>query len=86
MNPNNPLLPPLNGWETAELSTLQDGLKLSFRERLLWLQDMMEFADRFAGAASGRKLDREGNIIPVIMSSKRSPAESPVVRRPVVSP
>jgi hypothetical protein len=57
---------PLTGWETAELSTLQDGLKLSFRERLLWLQDMLAYADRFGGVISGRKLDREDNIVPVV--------------------
>lgn len=63
MNSNKP---PLNGWEAAELSTLQDGLKLSFRERLLWLQDMLTFADRFGGVVSGRKLDREDNIVTVV--------------------
>lgn len=63
MNSSKNNLPPENGWEAAELSTLQEGARLTFRERLLWLQDMLEFAERFGGAASGRKLDRDGNII-----------------------
>ncbi len=66
MSSNKQSDPPPNAWEAAELSTLQDGLKLSFRERLLWLQDMLTYADRFGGAVSGRKLDREGNIVTVV--------------------
>ncbi len=63
MNSSKDITPSENGWEAAELSTLREGARLTFRERLLWLQDMLEFADRFGGAASGRKLDRDGNII-----------------------
>lgn len=66
----------LTGWEEAELNTLQEGARLSFRERLLWLQDMLEFADRFCGTASGRKLDRDGNIVPVVQSRQSPGGES----------
>ena len=58
-----------SGWKAAELSTLQEGLRLTFRERLLWLSDMLDFADRFCGAASGRKFDHAGNIVPVDLTS-----------------
>ena len=76
MNSNSPLGPPL--------SMLQDGLKLSFRERLLWLHDMLDFADRFGGATSGRKLDRDGNIVQAVRSSRLSALKSPVVSSSVV--
>jgi hypothetical protein len=58
--------PALSGWENTGLSTLQDGLKLTFRERLLWIQDMLDCTDRFGGAISGRMLDPDGNIVIVV--------------------
>ncbi len=54
---------PRSGWEAAELSTLREGLALSFRERLLWLEETLASVERICGAVSGRKLDRDGNIL-----------------------
>lgn len=66
MSSTDPHSPLPSGWETAELSTLQEGLQLTFRERLLWMQDMLAYTERFGGAISGRKLDRDDNIINVV--------------------
>jgi hypothetical protein len=46
------------GWEGHDRSQMEETAKLSFRERLLWLQD----ADRFAAELEKRRpwIDKDG--------------------------
>jgi len=39
-------------WKGAELFVLRRGAARSFRENLIWLEEMTEFAERFSKAPS----------------------------------
>ena len=38
------------GWEAAELMQLQRDAACSFRDNLIWLEEMTEFAEKFSKA------------------------------------
>ena len=52
-------------WDAAELETLRYGARMTFRQRLEWIEETLTLAKRFSGAASGWRLNREGNPVPV---------------------
>ena len=51
MKLNEPFEPwPACDWEASELFVLQRGASRSFRENLIWLEEMTEFAEKFSKA------------------------------------
>jgi len=64
-------------WDAAELETLRYGARMTFRQRLEWIEETLTLAKRFSGAASGWRLNREGNPVPV-ESKTRLPIAAPV--------
>lgn len=63
------------GWEDHERGQLLAGIGMSFRERLLWLQD----ADRLAAALETRRpwIDSDGHIHAVRHPAKENQARLP---------
>jgi hypothetical protein len=71
-------------WDAAELETLRYGARMTFRQRLEWIEETLTLAKRFSGAASGWRLNREGNPVPVerktrlpLAAAKKQPPYSP---------
>jgi len=51
MKLNEPSEPwPACDWEASELFVLRRGASRTFRENLIWLEEMTEFAERFSKA------------------------------------
>ena len=50
MKLNEPTEPWPCDWEGAELAQLRRGAASSFRDNLIWLEEMTEFAERFSKA------------------------------------
>jgi hypothetical protein len=50
MNPNKSTDPWVCSWEEAELAQLRRDSACSFRDNLIWLEEMTEFAERFSKA------------------------------------
>jgi len=50
MNVNEPSEPWPCDWEAAELAQLRRDAARSFRDNLIWLEEMTEFAERFSKA------------------------------------
>ena len=42
-------------WEEHELVELRDGMRLSLREKLIWLEAMTEFAEKLSAGAKTRE-------------------------------
>ncbi len=55
-----------SAWEEAERQTLLYGAALTFRKRLEWIEETLWLARRFSGAASGRRMDRDGQSVTVV--------------------
>lgn len=39
-------------WEAHEIEELREGVRHSFREKLIWLEEMTEFAEKLQASAS----------------------------------
>jgi len=50
MNPNKSTDAWICSWEDAELAQLRRDAACSFRDNLIWLEEMTEFAERFSKA------------------------------------
>jgi hypothetical protein len=50
MKVNEPATPWICSWEDAELAQLRRDAACSFRDNLIWLEEMTEFAERFSKA------------------------------------
>jgi len=50
MKANEPDTPWICSWDDAELAQLRRDAARSFRDNLIWLEEMTEFAERFSKA------------------------------------
>jgi hypothetical protein len=74
-------------WDAAELETLRYGARMTFRQRLEWIEETLTLAKRFSGAASGWRLNREGNPVPVERKTRWPIAAAAVAKKqPPYSP